>query len=122
MRTLAGATMLVSLAAVVACAGERARPGGVATSAEVCSNSAADDACDVCTALRCCAEETACMSDAACKAADEALDACEGRAAKAGRGLPACYDTFASTGPTAARRAACIRSSCAKECIVAPPP
>lgn len=82
-----------------------------------CRTSPADDACDVCTAAKCCPEESACMSDSACKAADDTLDACEAKAEKAGSGLPACYDAFGATGSIAKVRADCIRSSCSKQCL-----
>lgn len=57
------------------------------------------------------------MADPACKAADDALDACEAKAEKAGSGLRACYETFGATGALAKDRAACIRSNCSKECL-----
>jgi hypothetical protein len=100
----------------MACAPQTtSRAPGAATSA--CQTSPGDDACDLCTAAKCCPEETACMSEATCKSADDDLDACEAKAEKAGRGLPSCYDTFAATGVTAKKRADCIRSSCSKECL-----
>ncbi len=57
------------------------------------------------------------MVDSACKAADDALDACEAKAEKAGSGLPACYDAFSATGSLAGKRADCIRTNCSKECL-----
>jgi hypothetical protein len=60
------------------------------------------------------------MSDASCKSADDTLDACEAKAEKAGHGLPKCYEAFGATGSLAQKRAACIRSSCSRECLGAP--
>ena len=108
------------VASVLACAGGKPAEAP-ASAAAACKTSPGDDACDLCTAAKCCPAESACMSDAACKSADDTLDACEAKAEKAGHGLPECYDTFAATGTLASKRADCIRSSCAKECLAASP-
>jgi hypothetical protein len=57
------------------------------------------------------------LHDSACKSSDDTLDACEAKAEKAGHGLPECYDAFGATSALAKKRADCIRSSCAKECL-----
>ena len=57
------------------------------------------------------------MGDKACKGADDALDACESRAAKRGSGLPECYEAFGASGALAKRRADCIQANCSKECL-----
>lgn len=88
--------------------------------AGACKTDPGDDACDLCTAAKCCPEESACMADSACKSGDDTLDACEAKAEKTGHGLPACYDAFGATGALAKKRADCIRSSCAKECLGTP--
>lgn len=51
----------------------------------------------------------------------DTLDACEAKAEKAGSGLPQCYEAFGATGTLAKKRAECIRSNCAKECLGASP-
>jgi len=104
------------LASVLACAGSKPAEAP-ASAATACKTSPGDDACDLCTAAKCCPEESACMADSACKSADDTLDACEAKADKAGSGLPQCYDSFGATGTLAKKRAECIRSSCAKECL-----
>ena len=101
---------------VVACATSRPAQAP-AYGSGACQTSPGDDACDLCTAAKCCPEESACMADAACKSADDALDACEAKAEKAGSGLPHCYDAFGAMGTLAKKRADCIRSSCSKECL-----
>jgi hypothetical protein len=62
------------------------------------------------------------MSDATCKSADDVLDACETKAEKARHGLAECYDAFAAASSLAKKRADCIRSSCAKDCLATPSP
>ena len=57
------------------------------------------------------------MADSACKSADDTLDACEAKAEEAGHGLPECYAAFGAMGSLAGKRADCIRSNCAKECL-----
>lgn len=120
MRKLVATPAILAIVSAIACAGKAPQTPGSA-SAGACQTSPGDDACDLCTAARCCVEETACMSDAACKTADDALDACEAKAEKAGRGLRDCYDAFGATGSVAQKRAACIRSNCSKECLDAAP-
>ncbi len=112
------APVVISLlgAGIVACAGSRG-PEAPPFVAQACKTSPGDDACDLCTAAKCCAEESACVADAACKSADDTLDGCEAKAEKAGHGLPECYDAFGATGTLAKKRADCIRSSCSKECL-----
>lgn len=102
--------------ALLAC-GRSTPPPQRPTTGGACKTSPGDDACDLCTAAKCCPEESACMADFACKSADDTLDACEAKAEKAGSGLPQCYDLFGATGTLAKKRAECIRSSCAKECL-----
>lgn len=111
-----------ALGTLVACAPQAANPSvGSSATAGACKTSPGDDACDLCTAAKCCPEESACMADSACKSADDTLDACEAKAEKAGHGLPECYDAFGATGTLAKKRADCIRSSCSKECLGASP-
>jgi hypothetical protein len=103
---------------LLACGGSTPPPQGPSAGAGgACKTSPGDDACDLCTAAKCCAEESACMADSGCKSADDTLDACEAKAEKGGSGLPQCYDAFGATGTLAKKRAECIRSSCSKECL-----
>jgi hypothetical protein len=113
-----GAAFLAALAlvAMTACRGAPASKPPSASGGP-CETSPADDACDVCTAARCCPEETACMADSSCKSADDSLDACEAKAQKAGRGPAECYASFGAAGPLAKKRADCIHGSCARECL-----
>jgi hypothetical protein len=57
------------------------------------------------------------MADPVCKAADDKLDVCEAQAEKAGRGPAECYASFGAAGSPAKRRADCIRTLCARECL-----
>lgn len=108
--------VVLLIAGIGACAGSKPAEAPAST-AGACKTSPGDDACDLCTAAKCCPEESACMADSACKSADDTLDACEAKAEKAGHGLPECYDAFGATGALAKKRTDCIRSSCSKECL-----
>ncbi|HEY8078523.1 MAG TPA: hypothetical protein VIF62_30545 [Labilithrix sp.] len=82
-----------------------------------CGLSTGDPTCDTCLDASCCAENTACVSDADCQALLTCGDACTDDAC-----FNACYSAHPSGAAKLDDLSRCVESSCASQCGGGGPP